>query len=744
MSPNLRLRYRYPVLRSFLVDHFGSARARGTLLCSIGLVFLFAGCSNSISHPQGGSTGGNNNPPPPPSIAVNGAAQVRLGSTDTLTAVVNNLPNPALTWEVNNVPGGNSIVGTVSSVGVYTPPAIIPATNTVTVSAVSVSSPTTSGSTQISIDNPIPVVASSTATAVSGANYALDVTGTSFMDGAQIEVGGTAVTTTFVSPTELQASVNVPTGIATLSVAVMNPNPGGVLSNTVSASIPVVATTTTSFATAARLLDQATFGPTSADIQHVQQVGIDSYITEQFNTPDTPLANIPTPLPALCAAANSATQCEESEWWQVALTGNDQLRQRVAFALSEIFVISTEEVSAGTVPYYHNTLAKDAFTNFSTIMKDVTLTPGMGAYLNMLDSAKPLAGQIANENYARELMQLFTIGINQLNADGSLKLDGSGLPIPTYTEAQVQAFARAYTGWTYATASGGSPTDFPNYTVNDTAPMAAVESAHDTDSKTLLNGTVLPANQTAEQDLDGAISNVFNHPNVGLFVSKQLIQHLVKSDPSPAYISRIAVVFADDGSGVRGDMQAVIRAILEDPEARAGDANPLDDGGHLREPMLWVTNFLRAVGFTNTDPNGSYYSLSRFCEELEERPYTAPAVFNFFPPAYVIPQTSLNAPEFGIENTDTAIVRLTLAENLVHNKITGFNVDLSATSPLGNIAAASPANLVNTLNQMFMHGQMPADMQALILSSINGLDTAQQVRVAVYLVITSSQYKIMH
>jgi uncharacterized protein (DUF1800 family) len=377
-------------------------------------------------------------------------------------------------------------------------------------------------------------------------------------------------------------------------------------------------------------------------------------------------------------------------------------------------------------------------------MNDVSLSPGMGAYLNMLNSAKAPAGQIANENYPRELMQLFTIGLDELNQDGSLQLDGNGNPIPTYTEAQVQAFARAYTGWTYANADGSAPTKFPNKPANYLAPMAAVESEHDTTAKTLLNGTVLAAGQTAEEDLSEALSNIFNHPNVGPFVCRQLIQHLVKSNPTPAYVSRIAAVFANNGSGVRGDMQAVIRAILEDEEARAGDTNPLDDGGHLREPILWITNYLRAVGFTNTDVNGSYYSLSGYSNNLNERPYRSGAVFNFFPPDYVVPQSTLNAPEFGLENTASAILRLSLADSLVNNKISGFKTDLSATSSLGQIAAGSSANLVDTLSLMFMHGQMPADMRTQILSTISGLGTAQQVRVAVYLVISSSQYKVMH
>jgi uncharacterized protein (DUF1800 family) len=547
------------------------------------------------------------------------------------------------------------------------------------------------------------------------------------------------VTTTFVSSTELEATVTIPSGTSTLSVNVTNPSPGAVASNAVNASIYV-----TTVATASRLLDQATFGPSLATIRQVQSTGVDTWITQQFNTPDTPLANIPTPLPAVCLAANTPTNCEESEWWQTVLTGPDQLRQRVAFALSEIFVISSDTDNATTITYYHNTLAQDAFTNFYTIMHDVSVSPGMGAYLNMLNSAKAPAGEIPNENYARELMQLFTLGLDLMNDDGTLQLDGSGNPIPTYTQNQVQEFAAAYTGWTYATASGGVPTKFPNGTANYLAPMVAVESEHDTTSKTLLNGTVLPAGQTAEEDLQGALTNIFDHPNVGPFVCKQLIQHLVTSTPSPAYVARISAVFANNGNGVRGDMQAVIRAILEDTEARAGDTNPTFDGGHLREPMLWMTNFLRAVGFTNTDANGSYFSLSNYSNNLNERPYRSGAVFNFFPPSYVIPGTTLNAPEFDLENTATAILRLSLADSLVNNKITSFSIDLSATSALGQLAAASPGQMVDMLGTIFMHGQMPTDMRTEILSAISGLGTAQQVRVATYLVITSSQYKVMH
>jgi uncharacterized protein (DUF1800 family) len=678
---------------------------------------------------------------PVPSVQVSGASQLRVGATTTFTAAVSNLTNTTVTWQVNGVAGGNSTFGTISSGGVYTPPAAVPTANTVTVSAVSVASPTVSGSAQLALLNPVPVLSAATATAVQavGTSFLLNVTGSSFISGAQVQAGSQLVSATYLSATQLQATVTLPSGTTSLTVSVVNPNPGSANSSSAAATIYLAAVPA-----AARLLDQATFGTTTTDITKVQSIGADAWITQQFNTAYTPLPNITTPLPAVCLAANTPTVCEESEWWQTALTGNDQLRQRVALALSEIFVISSNSVNATTITYYHNMLAQDAFTNFLTIMHDVSVSPGMGAYLNMLNSNKAPAGEIPNENYPRELMQLFTIGIDALNQDGSLQLDSSGNPIPNYTETQVQAFARAYTGWTYATASGGVPTSFPNNTANYFAPMVAVESAHDMTAKILLNGTTLPAGQTAELDLTDALTNIFNHTSMPAFICRQLIQHLVKSNPSPAYVSRIAAVFANNGSNVRGDMQAVIRAILEDTEARAGDTNTADDGGHLREPILWITNFLRAVGFTNTDANSSYYNLSNQSSPLGEAPYRSNSVFNFFPPNYVIPQSTINAPEFDLENSASAILRLSLANTMVFNGISGFSVNLTATGPLGVVATASSANLVDTLGVMFMHGQMPTDMRTQILNTITGLTPAQQVRVATYLVITSSQYKIMH
>jgi uncharacterized protein (DUF1800 family) len=676
-------------------------------------------------------------------VAVAGPSQVRLGSTVQFYAVIGNSTNTSVTWQVNGVTGGDSTNGTISSSGLYTPPVAIPSTNPVTIAAVSVGTPTVSGTLSETVQNPVPVLNSATANTTGNTSYLVDVVGSSFVNGATIQVGGVALTTTFVSTTELQGTYTATAGqTGNIAVAVANPNPGTSTSSTVNALLQQ-----TSGAAAARFLDQTSFGPTANTISQVQQLGLTAYLNQQFNTPATLLPDIPKPYPTQCA--NASYPCAESEWWQVALTGKDQLRQRVAFALSELWVTSSADIAGEGMTPYMNTLAKDAFTNYRTIMQDVTLTPAMGLYLNMMSSNKPAAGQIANENYARELMQLFTLGLYLLNPDGTLQRDANGNPIATYSESDVQGFARAYTGWTFSNADGSAPTRFPNNSTAYDYPMQPVAANHDTGAKTVLGGAVLPASQTAQQDLTASLDIIFNHPNIGPFVSKQLIQHLVSSNPSPAYVSRVAAVFANNGNGVRGDMKAVITAILMDPDARAADTNPAADGGHLREPILYITNVMRALGFTPTDPNAgadyAYLSLSNYAGNLSERPMRSGSVFNFFPPSYVIPGTQINAPEFGLENTASVVLRLSLADSFVNNKISGFTTDLSATSALGVMAASNPGQLVDTLAATLMHSQLPANIRTAIVNHIAAItnNPAMRVRVAIYLIITSSNYKII-
>lgn len=715
---------------------FRVRQSAGAIVLLVGLISL-VGCS--------GVTTGSGPVTPQVSVSVSGAAATRLGSTSQFTATVTGTTNTSVTWQVNGVDGGTAATGTISATGLYTAPATMPLSTMLTITAISQGATPASGILIESLQNPVPVVNSSSAVQIANTlTYTVTVNGSGFVPASSVQVAGSSVITTYISATQLQATVTVATGTTSIAVDVSNPDPGAMLSSIQDCALGYVAASATA---AARILDQTSFGPTLSTMQHVQSVGINAYLAEQFAQPTTTLAPIPvTPLPNVCLASNSAYICAESEWWQTALTAPDQLRQRVAFALAEMFVVSTQAIPGQAIPQFHNALANDAFTNFRTIMTDVTLSPAMGGYLNMLNSAAPAAGQIANENYSRENLQLFTTGLYQLNQDGSLQLDGSGNPIPAYSQLQVQAFARAYTGWTLANADGSAVTKFPNPSGDYNDPMVSVAKYHDTTSKTLLNNTVLSAGGTAQSDLTGALDNIFVNTNVGPFVCTQLIQHLVTSTPSPAYVARISAVFADNGSGVRGDMKAVIRAILLDQEARAGDTNASYNGGHLREPILFLTGMMRALNFSNTDVNGAYYYLSNYSAPLGERPYRASSVFNFFPPEYVIPGTTLNAPEFANENSATSILQLTLADQIVNNRISNFTTaDLTATGKLG-VMAATPATLVDYLSMLLMHSKMPANMRSTIITAITSItnNNAQRARVAVYLVITSSQYKIIH
>ena len=675
-------------------------------------------------------------------------ADVRAGATQQFTASVTTKP---LTWSVNGVAGGSAATGTIDATGKYTAPAALPSPNTVTIQAAETAKASVNGSSAVTLWNPVPVITSVTPPQVNVGAFTLTISGSDFVNGATVSFGGSNLTTTFVSSTQLTAvGTATASQVGAVAVVVTNPDPGSIGSNQINAQVvPAVAATATA---AARFLDQSTFGPTATSIAHVQTIGLQAALTEQFNQPATVFSEpSSSPEPTQCPTAN--WHCTQSEFLNVAVWGNDQLRQRVAMALSEIFVAPIQQDNA--MPFYLNTLAADAFTNYRTIMQDATLSPAMGDYLNMLNSPKPPTGQIANENYGREMMQLFSLGVNLLNPDGTLQTDSNGNPIPTYTELQVEAFARAYTGWTNANPDGSTPSNF-NYTHNWLHLMVPVEGQHDMTSKILLSGTTLPAGQSAEDDLKGALDNIFAHPNIGPCVSRQLIQHLVTGDPSPAYVSRVAAVFADNGSGVRGDMKAVLTAILMDSEARAGDTqtgdeadnSPAVNGGHLREPLLWAMNLLRGLNAPSSAAT-SYPFVSFMSGSLSsvgEAPFSQQSVFNFFPPTYVIPQTAINAPEFSLENTGSVIPRLSLADRIIHNGDSGPMIDLSATSVIGQ-QASNPAQLVDYLGMIFMHSQMPSDMRNALIAAVGAIpasDLQSRAEIAVYLVVSSSEYKIMH
>lgn len=515
-------------------------------------------------------------------------------------------------------------------------------------------------------------------------------------------------------------------------------------------------------ADAARFLDQATFGATAADIGHVQSVGFNAYIAEQLAAPvsqysgfsykpDTAPANCsfhaasPTDAASICSRDQYSPFEVQRQFFVHALNNPDQLRQRVAFALSQIFVVSTDSIAqAYGMADYQNLLLRDALGNYRQLLEDVTLSPAMGRYLDMVDNDKsnPALGTAPNENYGREVLQLFSIGLYQLNADGSQKLDASGGPIPTYDQNAVIGFSAAFSGWGFPPLAGAAAAW--NSPDNYDGALTAFDGHHEPGTKSLLNGVTLPAGQSARQDLEAALDNIFNHPNVGPFISKQLIQHLVTSNPSPAYVGRVAAVFASDSKGVRGDLGAVVAAILTDPEAR-GDAPASADFGHLREPVLFLTSSMRHLGGTS---DGVY--LRSMAQAMGEAVFSAPSVFNFYPPNYALPGSQLLAPEFAIQNAATALARADFLNTVIMGG--GAAADPAVAGSIGThitltalAAAGSASSLVATLNTKLMHGSLSDAAAAVIVNALGAASThvsLAQVRSASYLILSSLQYQV--
>jgi hypothetical protein len=510
-----------------------------------------------------------------------------------------------------------------------------------------------------------------------------------------------------------------------------------------------------SAAEAARFLQQSTWGPTIELIAHVQEVGFERFLDEQFAAPLSSYPTLPLvpttppddcPPASICRRDNYSLYPVQTRFFTNALYGQDQLRQRVAFALHQIFVVSGIDIGQGYpsrfTPYLQ-VLDRNAFGNFRTLLYDITLNAAMGNYLDMANNNKANP----NENYAREILQLFSIGLYRLNANGSPVLDSQGQPIPTYDQDTVNAFARVFTGWTFAPAQNG----IANYI----DPMRVANAAnHDTGAKTLLRGVTLPpirtaTVQTVTKDLNDALDNIFQDPNVGPFIGRQLIQHLVTSNPSPAYIERITHAFNDNGSGVRGDLKAVVRAILLDPEARA--ANNLQSG-HLIHPVLLITNLLRAFNARSADGTGqSDGYLNPQSQSMGMDVFSPPSVFSYFSPFGGVPGSGLRGPEFGLMNTSTAVRRANFVNTLVFSQIrpstnspfnpSGTSLDFSAFTPL----AGTPEALVDALNTLMMAGRMSSDMRSAVVSAVRAVaasNSLKRVRTAVYLIATSSQYQV--
>ena len=502
-----------------------------------------------------------------------------------------------------------------------------------------------------------------------------------------------------------------------------------------------------------QFLNQATFGATEAEADSVISMGFEGWIDDQMTRP--PSLQLPhmQALPPPPVGPFEYQKDRVDIWIRNALHGEDQLRQRVAFALSEIFVVSQLGALVsqpwGLADYY-DTLVVNAFGNYRDLMQDVTLHPSMGVYLSMLGNEKPnpALNIRPDENYARELMQLFSIGLVELNPDGSARVDSDGQPIPTYDQAVIEGFAHVYTGWSYV-GFADLRNAFPTY-LNQVEPMQLYPDYHDTGQKTLLNGVVLPAGQSGEQDLADALDNVFNHPNVGPFVAIRLIQRLTTSNPSPGYVQRVAAVFEDDGTGERGDLGAVVRAILLDPEARP--AMPMEIDGKVKEPLLRLTQLWRAY---DAQSDSGKYSFEIAYVVLGQGPLQSPSVFNFFSPFYAPPgeirDSGLVAPELQIatEYQNTFVTNWMFYQTFFFNwladrSLANINDETILINFEEEAAIADDAiALVDRVADKLLAGRISDTLRTETIGMVELIPADQalaRAAEAIYLVVTSPEY----
>lgn len=493
---------------------------------------------------------------------------------------------------------------------------------------------------------------------------------------------------------------------------------------------------------ASRFLSQAAFGGVAAEVVRLQSRGYEGWLADQFAAPRTQthwdwmLANGYSATTYLYSAAGV-----ENTLWRKLLSSPDVLRQRITLALSEMFVVSLEGLPiawpAMAVANYVDILEANAFGNFRQLLEEVTLSVAMGAYLNMRGNQKADGkGREPDENYAREVMQLFTIGLLKLNPDGT-PITQNGVALETYTADDIRGLARVFTGWDYDRFSNAVPDHAGR-------PMAFTASRHSPEEKKFL-GVTLGTGTNGPAELKAALDTLFNHPNVGPFFGRQLIQRLVTSNPSAAYVGRVAAVFANNGQGVWGDMTAVIRAVLLDPEARAVST---DAGwGKLREPMVRFIQWART--FNASSPTGLWNvgNTSSASTRLGQSPLRSPTVFNFFRPGYVPPGTAMGtagvtAPEFQITNESTVVGYANWMQTVVANGVGEVKPDYTEWLPL----ATDPGALFDRLNLLLAAGQLGVTTRATVVTAITSMavttdaNKLNRVRAAVWLVLCAPEY----
>lgn len=512
---------------------------------------------------------------------------------------------------------------------------------------------------------------------------------------------------------------------------------------------------------ASQFLAQASFGPTMYEIEHVSNIGMAQWLDDQFEMNQTKHRYYMEQAEQRLRPGTTLTEEHfYQSFWKQAIVGSDQLRQRVVHALAQIFVVSFQDGTVARYPRgvacYYDMLGANAMGNFRQLLEGVATSPMMGLYLSHLQNRAESETSVPDENFAREIMQLMTIGLNQLNQDGSTKLS-NGQPIPTYSHDDVVGLAKVFTGWSW----GGSDRSEYAFTGDvhylpddhDCRPMSNYAQHHSTSEKRFLGKTVA-AGGTGESDLKVALDTLFNHPNVGPFIGRQLIQRLVTSNPSPAYVARVAQAFNDNGSGVRGDMKAVLRAILLDSEARSSPVTARS--GKLREPVLRLANWARAFNARSQSGSWVVWNLEDPLTGLGQNPMRSPSVFNFFRPNYTPPSTpiaaaGLTAPEMQITN-DTAVIGYLNFIWMVIPRGFGLNNDIRPQYA-AEFSTIDPDLLINRIDLLLLNGRMSAKLRAQIRVTLDKVDVyrgedgaaltqANRVYMAIYLAMSSPEYLV--
>lgn len=531
---------------------------------------------------------------------------------------------------------------------------------------------------------------------------------------------------------------------------------------------------------AARFLSQATFGPDTAAINELVSMGVENWLMAEFEKPaslhlETVLSGFPEDGQFLDTAGNPLPEVvflTADSFWQTAIKGDDQLRQRMAYALSQILVISAEGTLGRvpqTVAHYADVLTSGAFGNYRDLLENVTYSPAMAVYLTYLrnEKADPLTGRVPDENYARELMQLFTLGLVALNPDGTPVENSDGSQVELYDNSDITEMAKVFTGLSFPGVDFRSPIRTLPLTAYYT-PLTVFDEFHSSEAKTFL-GSSIPADTGGEQTIDMALDILFDHPNMGPFVGRQLIQRFITSAPSPDYVSRVAAAFdsgsynlpsgAIVGTGARGNLQAVITAILFDTEARDASSSDNPEFGKLREPVLRFTHWARAFEVNSADASNqpAIHNANR-PDLLGQHPYRSPSVFNFYRPGYIAAGTEtgnagLTAPELQITNA-TSIVgypnfmtryALGLAQGDNRNGNPAFLPDYSA-----QIAVAGDAEaLLDNLDQLLTHGSLQDETRTRITQVLDAIGIEDdealllRVQVANVLIMTSPEYIVL-